>query len=448
MKKGIVVLLITVLVAGFAFAGTFNGYAGIEFGVDFDGESWGFENTTYGKYTFTFELDTTAVSIGEEHTTDVWATLGATATAYAYLSTTTLASSATAISPIYYKAYISSADIHFGDQWTIGILSAGSAKSWAQHYTILDSGVVKYNTLASVSGPDGFTVSYAVDEDTVWYGGFGAAGTWGDNASGDTYDIFAHLQTPDFKFGENEEVTVAAGAHMLLTEDSSTNSIGGGFFAAYATDKFDVDFEGDLRYTNEKFLYEFALNSNLNFVEDLPIYIHAYATPGVLVDTTNYSGDDAEALKLDAKVGTSYSIDIDEEAGESVDLSGYVEIEDAVIDDLALTVYLKEAATISDLTLSVYEQLVLANIANDADVATELTVGASVEYAAEKFTAYGTVKTVFDFSADDAFETFYLKAGVSSDAIIEGADLDLNYVNANFVAENKGAITASCTINF
>ena len=36
MKKGIIVLLIAVLVSGFAFAGKFTGSAGIQFGVDLD----------------------------------------------------------------------------------------------------------------------------------------------------------------------------------------------------------------------------------------------------------------------------------------------------------------------------------------------------------------------------------------------------------------------------
>ena len=449
MKKGIVVLLITVLVAGFAFAGKFNGSAGIEFGVDFDDQEWGFENTLSGKYTFSFELDTTAVALGDEHQTDVWAELAADASAYIAVSKAGLGSSV-AITP-YYTAEITKANIHIGEHWTIGIISAGAAKSWAQHYTILSSGSPKYNTLAKVTGPDGFTVSYAVDEDTVWYGGFGAEGTWGDNAAGDTYTVFAHLQTPDFQFGENQEVTVAGGAHMLLTEDESTNSFGGGFFAAYKADKFDVDFEGDLRYTNEKFLYELALNSNLNFVEDLPIYVHVYATPGALTGNANYSGDDAEALKLDAKAGTSYTIDIDEEAGTAVDLAGYVEVEDAVIDDLALTVYASEEATIDAFTVGASEKVVINNLANDADATTTLTIGANVEYAHEKFTAYAEATTVFLFDAldsTDTFTTFALEAGISSETIVEGAELALVYENANFVAENKGAITASCTISF
>ena len=49
MKKGIIVLLIAVLISGFAFAGTFHGSASIEFGVDFDEHTWGFANKTAGK---------------------------------------------------------------------------------------------------------------------------------------------------------------------------------------------------------------------------------------------------------------------------------------------------------------------------------------------------------------------------------------------------------------
>ena len=54
MKKSIIVLLIAVLVAGFAFAGTLKGYAALEFNVDLnpltaDKGTWGFANLTESK---------------------------------------------------------------------------------------------------------------------------------------------------------------------------------------------------------------------------------------------------------------------------------------------------------------------------------------------------------------------------------------------------------------
>ena len=87
MKKGIIVLLIAVLVSGFAFAdlvtpGKITGSAGIEFSVDLNDKdsnahAWGFANPRTAKYSFKFEFDSAKVAIGEDHQTDIWAELAA-----------------------------------------------------------------------------------------------------------------------------------------------------------------------------------------------------------------------------------------------------------------------------------------------------------------------------------------------------------------------------------
>ena len=78
MKKSIIVLLIAILVAGFAFAGTLKGSAGLEFNVDLQPETaakgiWGFKNASDWKYSFTFEFDSTAVEV--QGAGDLWAEL-------------------------------------------------------------------------------------------------------------------------------------------------------------------------------------------------------------------------------------------------------------------------------------------------------------------------------------------------------------------------------------
>ncbi len=439
MKKGIVVLLITVLVAGFAFAGKFNGSAGIEFGVDFDGQTWGFENSVTGKYTFSFEFDTTSVALGDEHQTDVWAELAAEASAYIALSKASISASGSDISPEF-EAEITTANIHIGEDLTIGILSAGSTKNFAQHYTILSSGSAKYNSLAKVSGiADGFTVTYK-----DWTGGFGATGSWADSTA---YTIFAHALSPDFLFGEEDEIALKAGAYAVIKEDGGSY-FGAGFFSAYSVDKFDVDLEGDFKVADGSFNYELTLNSNINVVENLPIAVNAYATQGALVDSSTYTGDYAESMKLDAKVGTSYSLTLDEEAGTALDLEGSVEVEDALINALALTISASEETTISNVNVKLEEELGLGNLANDSAVAATLGLGVYAGYTADKYTLYGDADLAFDFSAEKALSSFAFEAGIESSAFIEGADLALIYANSDFVAENKGTITASCTISF
>ena len=52
MKKGIIVLLITVLAAGMAFAGL-TGSAAINLGYDLDSKDYGFANDAKATYKFT-----------------------------------------------------------------------------------------------------------------------------------------------------------------------------------------------------------------------------------------------------------------------------------------------------------------------------------------------------------------------------------------------------------
>ena len=61
MKKGIIVLLIAVLVSGFAFAG-FSGYAGLQLNADLDGKVYGFDNKTSATFTFEFAADTKEIT--------------------------------------------------------------------------------------------------------------------------------------------------------------------------------------------------------------------------------------------------------------------------------------------------------------------------------------------------------------------------------------------------
>ena len=81
MKKGIIVLLIAVLVAGFAFADVtkFAGSAQVDyvFGLD-KGAEFGFKNSTSTTFKFDFEFATADVDKAE-HQTDFWAEIGASA---------------------------------------------------------------------------------------------------------------------------------------------------------------------------------------------------------------------------------------------------------------------------------------------------------------------------------------------------------------------------------
>ena len=437
MKKIIVVLLITVLVAGFAFAGTLKGSAGIEFGVDFDTHLWGFKNTVSGKYTFSFELDTAKVAVGEDHTTDVWAELAAEASASIALSNAPLANPGAVAAS--YTAKITAANIHVGEI-TFGILNAGTAIDLAAHYE-LAAGVPIFDVVyGDAFVAEGFTVNYK-----DWNGGFGAKGNWGaeDTHDDNVYQIFAHVETPTFKFAD-DQVSVLGGAYAYVTdENTNASQFGGSAMAAYAADKLSADAEVDLAYAAEEFAYEAAANATYDFVT-----LNVYLAKGSL-----FGYADEDPLKLDAKLSAAYTFALNEETNLKV--TGYVDARDALVEALKLTIGSTQSTTVDAFTIELSEKATLDNLANDADVVTKLEASEKVTYKAEKFTAYESVAVKFDFSADEALKALVLEAGISSTAIVENATLALVYKTlANKIAfkddatGSKGAVTASCTINF
>lgn len=454
MKKGFIVLILAVLISGFVFAGTFNGSAGISFGVDLDDESWGFVNSTSGKYTFSFEYDSTAVSLGDEHQTDIWAELAASASAKSYTSKAGLASSGEV--KTVYTAAISKANIHIGEAWTIGILNAGAAKFYASYFELNGSGDPAYDVItASTAGAskvvDGFTVTYTNENlGGSYVAGFGAEGLWDDDDS--EFTIFGHLTTPEFKFVE-EQVLVAASAYGVVG-NGINQRLGFNAKAGFNAEKFGVVLATDTAIKNNNFgdsafVYEVALNAQ---ALDSMVTFDAYATPGALIDyfgadtsktrAAYYTGDYAETMALDMKVAGKYTLDINDET--AVDLSAYVKVCDTLIDYRAFFIGATESATVDAFTFELGETVMIQPETEDMT----LSIYAYAEYAAEKFTAYAEIDSVvIDLTGDDDL-VFPLEVGISSDAVVEGATLALVYANDDFVAENKGAVTASCTIAF
>ena len=445
MKKAIIVLLITVLVAGFAFAGTFKGSAGIEFDVLLNTQEWGFKNTTTGKYTFKFEFDSTKVSIGDDHQTDVWAELAADASAWISLSNAPLASNANVGGK--YTARITKANIHVGEI-TFGILNAGKTIDLASSYYDDDeNGKPDYDVLGGNAFlANGFTVNYK-----DWNGGFGAQGTWGDNPAGDTYQIFAHVETPTFKFAD-DQVSVLGGAYAFVTDKDNTNAtqFGGAAKAAYEADKISADVEADVAYIGaaEKFVFEAAANATYNFGETGYVGLNVYSTPYALLPIV---GAPEDAIKLDAMLSAGYVFGLSDDIDLSVD--AWAEVRDALIDGLSLEAGAVESTTIDAFTIALTEIVDMWNLANDNPTETMLTLREKVTYKHEKFEAYEQLTVILGFGdgTDDPILSMPFECGISTTEIVEGATLALTYKNADFKFFNDGVygnIVASCTITF
>ena len=466
MKKGIIVLLITVLVAGFAFAGTLKGSAGLSFKVDLDNKTWGFSNDKAWNYSFSFEFDTTKVEVGD-HKTDLWAELAIEGSATAGLAAADpAAKAATTENGNFQGAYtvkLTKAEIHYGENLVFGLLNSGAAADYAKHYSVKNGTALA----SSVYGPGasylpGFTVKY---KDIT--GGFGARGKWNDNDN--LYNLFGHVEAP---FKINEELTVTGAAYFALSNEillqddphfSPWNNhivFGGAAKAGYKADKIEGNVAADLQYNKVndenaegKFLFEVAADGLYKLNDKDKVTLNVYATPGIafpvaataaLYNTEDYKN----TIKLDAKAAAGYTIKSDDNM--EIGVSGSVEITDALIDKRELIVSATETVKLLEkkaLALSFTETYKVL-------VAKELEIKAVATYTAEKFVATATINPTVKFGDEAKMTHLKVSAEIYSTAIIENAKIGLKYAGADYAkgandeVTAKGAVTAYVTIAF
>ena len=456
MKKGIIVLLIAVLVSGFAFAG-FSGNAKITFGADLDDKSFGFGNWATGKYEFSFTYDTLAAG-KDAHETDLWAEIAAEGSvkvsATAQIASDTDVSKvanpkADADGKVSATFKITKANIHVGE-WTFGILNAGAAVNYAKSYYTDDDG----NAINNVVGGGarlvpGFTVAYA-----GWRGGLGFKGNWAGEKL--QYNVFAHGETKAFKFGENEEFSLQAGAYVHYYNEelvgADPKNFGAAAKLAYAAEKLSADAAADLKLeradSENTFFFEAAANATYK-IDNGSFGLNVYATNNVLKTDAKDNYADGKGIKLDAKLWAKYDFDFD---GTKLATEAYAEVKDALIDARAITVFAKETLTVMD------GKLALAFSEKYAFAAKKLTLTAKATYTADKFEAWAGVD---DFSmqfgtvgaGDPAITAIKLSCGIKSTKVIENAEIGATYKGLNLAKNGdsitkKGAIEAYAKIAF
>lgn len=445
MKKSIIIILIALIVTGFAFAGKLTGSAGLRFDVNLDKDdtgykTWSFVNAASWEYGFDFEVDTTAVEVGE-HQTDLWAELAISGSASFGLSKGKKAEDFFDGS---YKVELKKAEIHYGEDLIIGLLKVDKGVDYAKHYTKNSDGAPIFNTVKDDhEAIAGFTVNFK-----DWYGGFATKGSWGDETK---YTFYGHGRTPEFKFAE-DSVTVQAGGYGAYANNSDVFAratyVGGGAKAAYAADKITAGIGFDAMYDDEKFLYEASADASYKLNDKDSVKLNVYATPGALTGIAGYAGDYEKALKLDAKLSAGYTFDLDENT--EVGVTGYVEVTDALIDKREITISATESAKLLEkkaLELSLTETYKI--------YAKTLDLILSAKYTAAKFVASAKISPSFQFanSDADALTKLAFECEIYSEAIIENAKIGLKYSGADFVKagdtiKKAGTISAYATISF
>ena len=503
MKKGIIVLLITVLAAGMAFA-TFTGSASINFGVSLDEKGWGFTNKkAFDEYSFEFAVDTQSASVGAEHQTDIWAELEAKA----YVSVLKEKNDAAPYFDM--DMDITVANIHVYD-FTIGILGPKAAYDYASSWTNDRDTVYhspNHNYANNANGDfkhsaggfnvsyQGYTFSFAMNnaytaEKKGSAAGYGALAYFSDayynaltgdaktafdkkyakvesftvgtetgalyvekvaavddTSASEKLTVFANAETKDFELAEG--MTLQAAANMILVGKDSKPVMGAAAKYAYEADKLNVGFAAD-----------FQFNAGTKIVS---VDAKADAKYGIVNGSvyfgSNMLGKDGAEYVLEAKVGADIPV------AENVVIKVTGEVDDLYLNKKAEA--FKAAAYKASVGTTVDKLTAKANMAFGAKVVDKnnttkasvdgLLVGANVEYAAEVFKAKAGISVGFEKKADAlAYYGVKPSASIETSAIVEKCTLSLGWSGANFVAEgakdiataSKGSITASAKISF
>ena len=465
MKKSIIVLLIAVLVAGFAFAGKLTGNATIKFDTDLKAKTWGFANTQTWKYTFGFEYDTTKVEVKGE--TDAWAELAITGTAKLDAAPTANNTGASNVAFTAnwskYTVNLSKATLNFKFKnekvLVVDILKAGTAADFAKTYYKVGNAQKSY--VAPINpGLAGFNVTY-----DGYTAGLGAKGSWTDEDF--FYNVFLYAKTKTFDFAE-KKVTLQAGAWTVLSNDTTNNAtwanykwFGAGFSAHYGikadkkagieADKIQANLAADVAYDtkNEKFAFEIAADATYELAASETIRLDVFFAPGQLVP---YAAPNADAFLLAAKVTYSgHKFTFNEKMDLTV--SGSVDARDILIDDREVTAEAKEVLNYklddkNSLKFTLTETYAILK-------AKTLAIVARVDYTAEKFTAWAQVSPSFQFADNtkDALTKLAFEAGIKSTKIVDKAELGLTYTRADFIKVNEkikdaGLISAYAKIAF
>mgnify|MGYP004558227595 FL=1 len=503
MKKGIIVLLITVLAAGMAFA-TFTGSASINFGVSLDEKGWGFTNTQkIDEYSFTFALDTQSATKGADHQTDIWAEIEAAASGAIELKKGKDAPAFTV------KAEITTANIHVYD-FTIGILGPKAAYGYASSWTLNDDSDPNYdfaNSGAFETLPGGFNVSYqgytasfginnaytaekktdkvdAAYSNLVWFSNdyvadlnteekaafdkkyvpFTAALKDTTEPDGKYYaekiegagekttpasttlSVYASAETKSYEIAEG--MTVQAATNLLLVGKDSKPVVGAAAKYAFAADKLSVGVAADFQFdaNNEVVALDAKADAKYDIVS------------GAVYFGSDKLGKDGAKYIIEAKVGA----DIPVAENVTIKVAGEVDDLNVALKEKALeaaTYTASVGTTVDKITANAsfaYNAVIDKVSAGKVEVK-GMKIAGDVTYKAEMLTAKTGISVGMTKNADETV-LYNVKpsASISSTTIVEGAELSLGYAGANLLAEDykaadsysKGSITAGAKISF
>ena len=427
MKKGIIVLLVAVLAAGFAFA-SFSGNAKVGFKFDLDEKDYGFSNTDSTKVDLVLAEDKIEVA-GDS---DIYAAIKANfqfRVAKAKTTTDTMSPYRAGV-----IAKITEAKI-YGSNWSIDITGAKNAYDYAK--SAMSDGAWAENK-DPWGEKNAANYSYYWDPKTyaapvkkapgvtVTYDGYTFSFGLSHDESASTTDFSVTAQTKSFKLAD-DAITVQAAAEIGQKE-SASSKLAAGFSAkaSYEKDKLSTSAAFDLgleELSDEaKVKFDTAVAAAYDFVS-ADIYFAK--------TTANY---------LSAAVGFDLN---------SFDVPATITVEacNIICDD-------------SDIDLAIDATFDgIENVGIEAGFSTNLKdkgfdVYADATYTAEKFAA--TLRTDIGKADSSADLALGIGAYVSSTQIVKGAELTFGYAYStstgastnDLLGGSFGAIDLGCKIKF
>ncbi len=495
MKKGIIVLLITVLAAGMVFAAdpTLSGSVTTTFKYNLD------ENHDFGfnaegsrksiKTEFKFSFDTVSLTKGSTGENKPYAEIEATASVSAddvKLSAKDVASvdvKKDYIFNLHLTANITKANI-VGEGWKINLLGAKAGSDYAK--AAIDLRTADYKKYVALDFVYDFNKADGVTVTVDKYGTV-AVGLTGDKDNTNA-SIYAETAADLLKFDD-----FALQFAGTFTTKAGDKKAGASAKAAYTTDALSAGLAADFGYDAEKLNADVAVNAGYKQEEfgltfDAYYATYAKATKGT-AEETNYLGaqivGDVTAVKTNVTVQAFDFLDDPEDVGgtegrkelnvivnntyvEGLDVTVSalnlvkderdvsVEATISMIDNLELTVYGNELINKQDLgfdaTYTGIEKFTFVAGAEYVIKDKELGLYGQVNYAADLFTAYARAEFA---KADGEDAHLGLSAGVESTKLIDNATLSLTWAalknghtTNDVLNKSYGEVVAACKISF
>jgi hypothetical protein len=397
MKKISAVLLVLVLVGSVAFAG-FTGSATTTFGVDLDTGFYGFKNATAVDADLVF-FEQLAGAKGAED--GLYAEINAKV-ALSFDSTAPQSGADLTTTEIDVDLKVTLAKI-YGKDWYVSILGAMAAPNFASSAVDFDANddpediapgdFVGKNEGVEI-GYKGYKFGLSVDKDI-------------NNFKTGLYNVFVSAQTKEYELADGLKMTFG-GAGVLADNDKAASGSAKGSFA---TDDYSASFAADVVY-DAGLKAEAAVNVAVD-----PVTVDVYYA--------NVGGGVVYATTVTNVLSASATFDVDK---FDITVTGL-----DLINTTDLGAVVKFAAT-DEITVGVNGGYVLQGGA--------WYVGGDVKYAAEDYTVTADAKYA------SAGTTLKVNAKVETKTLVDKATLSLAYANADILAGNLGAVTATAKIAF